>query len=202
MPEDHMDQLYCSKNPLVRYVHNNRLLNLAHRMPAKSGLTVLDAGCGEGHLLKLLHSKRPDNSYFGVDITEEALAKARLRCPFADIKKEDISKLSIASNSIDVVMCTEVIEHIFNYQDVLNEFTRVLRPGGILLITFPNEINWRISRFLLRRNPIIVPDHVNSFNPKTMKNALYLNYVTKKNLPFPFPFYLSLGTLMKFKKMA
>lgn len=200
MPEDHMDELYTSKNPLVKFVHCQRLEAIAGAMPKKEGLKVLDAGCGEGHLLEELHKRNPSNHYYGVDATEVAIQKARQRSPFATCDLMDLSALTFEDNFFDVITITEVLEHIYDYQSVINELKRVLTRNGILIITFPNETNWTISRFLLGRKPVKVPDHVNAFLPQAMKKAVSEELVLQRNLPFSLPFFASLGALMKFKK--
>ena len=166
MPEDHMDSLYNCRNPLVRFVHRDRLEKISRHVKGKK---ILDAGCGEGHLLKFLSKRKAD--YFGIDITEVALEKARKRFPEGKFYKMDLAKLEFPDESFDCVTCSEVLEHIYLYKDVLKELIRVLKKDGLLIITFPNETNWTISRFLLGRRPIKVPDHVNSFTPKKMRMA-------------------------------
>jgi 2-polyprenyl-3-methyl-5-hydroxy-6-metoxy-1,4-benzoquinol methylase len=200
MPMDHMEELYNSKNPLVRFVHRQRLDAIAAMLPRAANLKVLDAGCGEGHLLKRLYQSQPANIYYGVDVTEVALQKAKERCPFAELGKMDISRLDFPNGFFDVVTITEVLEHIIDYENVATELKRVLKPGGALIITFPNEVLWTVSRFLLRRRPIKVLDHVNAFNPKMMKKMVGLEVAAQWNLPFKLPFFMSLGCLMKFRK--
>lgn len=197
MPEDHMEELYNSKNLLVRFVHTNRLNQIIKCMPSKNGIKVLDAGCGEGHLIEKLNKK---NFYYGVDITDIALQKAKKRCPHAEFYKMDLSKIDFNDGFFDVVICTEVLEHIFDYKKVINELKRVLKKDGYLILTFPNEMLWILSRFFLRRKPIKVPDHVNSFVPKKIKSLVNMELTSKVNLPFRLPFLISLGCLMKFKK--
>src|ERR1051325_9370211 len=108
MPKDHMDQLYNSGNPAVRLVHRQRLDAIARELPGTQGLRVLDAGCGEGHLLQTLHAKHPGNRCFGVDVTAVALDKALERCPFAMLHRGDLSDLPFRDETFDVVVITEV----------------------------------------------------------------------------------------------
>lgn len=199
MPEDHMEKLYNSGNFLVRLVHNNRLNAIVDNLPKKK-LNVLDAGCGEGHLIKKIHSQFPENLYYGADITDIALLRAKERCPFAQFQKMDLSNLNYPDNFFDAVICTEVLEHIRHYERVISELIRILKKEGTLIITFPNEPLWTLSRFILGRRPIKVPDHVNSFTPRliTSKIPLKTNYHT--SIPFPLPFFISLGYLIKFEK--
>ena len=200
MPEDHMDELYNSANFLVRYVHNNRLDNIIRHLPLGRGLKILDAGCGEGHLLEKLYKYQADNDYYGVDLTEIALVKARQRCPQAKFILSDLAKIDLPSAGFDIIICTETLEHISNYRGVLKEFERLLKPNGCLIITFPNEFWWTVSRFFLGRRPIKVVDHVNFFTPKKIRRLLPWPPVIIFGLPWRWPFFLSLGCLAKFKK--
>jgi 2-polyprenyl-3-methyl-5-hydroxy-6-metoxy-1,4-benzoquinol methylase len=206
MPEDHMDELYTSPNPLVRFVHTQRLDAIADCIPqadTPKRLDILDAGCGEGHLIEVLHRRFSIHRYYGADITPIALEKAAQRCPYATLKRTELSKLSFADASMDVVTCTEVLEHITHYEDVLREFVRVLRKDELLILTFPNETLWTFSRLLLGRRPIKVPDHVNSFSPHAMRRVVEgmgLQLVQQKNLPYGLPFAASLNGLLVFKK--
>jgi methionine biosynthesis protein MetW len=200
MPENHMEKLYSADNFFVKYVHLNRLDNIVKFMPKQSGLKVLDAGCGEGHLLKKLYNKNKDNSYHGIDLTQEALDMATARCPDMSFIRADLSKIDFDDDTFDFIACTETLEHVDDYQDVLAEFKRVLKPGGVLVITFPNEVLWTISRFLLGRRPIRVVDHINFFTPGKISKKVRLKLIKKRGLPFRLPFFMSLGGLSVFKK--
>jgi len=199
MPENHMDELYYNKNMAVRFAHNNRLNAIINEIPKKHKLKILDAGCGEGHLIKRLYNEDKNNLYYGIDITKIAIKKAKHRCPYATVKLCDLSKIDFNDAFFDVVICTEVLEHIHNYNIAIDELKRVLKLDGTIIITFPNEFLLTMGRFFLRRKPIKVPDHVNSFTPNKMIDAVSLE-VIKKNLPFNFPFFISLYGLLKFKK--
>ena len=202
MPEDHMDDLYSCKNPLVRFVHVGRLDAIVGQIPKKNGLRILDAGCGEGHLLERLHNKYPDQQYYGADITDVALEQARGRCPFAELSRTNLMQTGFPDEFFDVVTCTEVIEHIYEYAEVIKELKRIIKREGRLIMTFPNEVLWTISRFFLGRRPIKVPDHVNAFNPRRMNYIVNLKIKKQLNLPFGLPFAFSLNGLMNFVKEA
>ncbi|MCM2325890.1 MAG: class I SAM-dependent methyltransferase, partial [Candidatus Woesearchaeota archaeon] len=137
--------------------------------------------------------------YFGVDITDVALEKARKKCK-ANFTNQDLTKMSFKDETFDCVTCSEVLEHIYEYRKVLKELKRVLKKNGLLIITFPNETNWTISRFLLLRRPVKVPDHVNSFSPNQMKKDVGMRLAKQSNMPFGLPFFASLGSLMVFRK--
>jgi SAM-dependent methyltransferase len=148
----------------------------------------------------MLHRKHPSNRYFGIDVTPVALEKARQRCPFAMLQFMDLSDLAFPDETFDVLVITEVLEHIIEFEKITTELMRVVKKGGALIITFPNEVLWTISRFLLGRRPIRVPDHINAFNPRMMKELIGWEVLSQRSLPFSFPFSVSLGCLMKFRK--
>jgi len=200
MSEDEMDKLYNSKNPLVRFIHTNRLNQIIKLIKNKENLKILDAGCGEGHLIQKLQNNIPNNTYYGFDITDIALEKAKIRCTKAIIEKKDLANTKTTNDFFDIIICSEVLEHIPEYQEVINELKRILQKDGLLIITFPNETLWTVARFFLGRKPIKEPQHVNSFTPNKMKSYINLKTIKQINLPFRLPFILSLGSIIKFKK--
>ena len=197
-----MDKVYNSRNIAIKFVHNNRLNNIItiiKKFKIKN-INLLDAGCGEGHLLEKLYKIEKNNNYYGIDIVNHAINQTKKRCPFANIKLGDIYKTKYPNKFFDIIICTEVLEHIFEFKSVLKELRRILKPNGLLIITFPNEFLWTISRLFLCRKSIRVPDHVNSFSPKFFKKNVNMQLVFKRSLPFRLPFFISLGCLIIFKK--
>ena len=73
MEKDHMEKLYASKNPLVRYVHVDRLKKITNLIPKKN-VKLLDAGWGEGQLLVMISKKfnQFNPKLYGTDITKIA----------------------------------------------------------------------------------------------------------------------------------
>lgn len=200
MPKDHMDKLYNSKNPLIRFVLHNRLKAILHNLPPGNNLKILDAGCGEGHLLQKIYSKNKNNDYYGIDISTIALKKAKERCRFAKFKKMNMLKISFPADYFDVVICSDALEHISDYKKAFAELKKTLKNSGYLIITFPNETIWTLCRFLLGRRPVKLPDHINSFKPSQIRSFIGMKPVLEFGLPFKLPFSLSPSYLMKFKK--
>src|ERR1700758_4150211 len=103
----------------------------------KMGGRVLEVGVGTGISLPLY---APHVRIFGTDISEAMLAKARQRVAERKLKNVeglsvmDAEKLEFADNSFDVVMAQYVVTAVPNPEKALDEFARVLRPGGELII--------------------------------------------------------------------
>lgn len=106
-----------------------------------SGSRCLDVGCGDGSKSGKLLSQCAA-SYIGVDVSETAVELAQGRGLDARLIA-DATDLMVADASIDIVVCTEVFEHLFATVETCAEILRVLRPGGVLIVTVPNVAHWR-----------------------------------------------------------
>jgi SAM-dependent methyltransferase len=103
---------------------------------ARAGERVLDLGCGAGRFVAALAAAGADP--VGVEVAEAALERARSVAPGADLRlAEPDGSLPLEHGSVDLVWCTEVLEHVADVAHLLLEVRRVLRPGGRLLATVP-----------------------------------------------------------------
>ncbi len=95
-------------------------------------ITVLDVGCGdkpyEKHIKEILKKKSKVINYIGIDYYSE---KSDLKI---DLNTELIP---LKNNSVDLIICTEVLEHLYNPFLPLSEFQRIIKPNGVQLITIP-----------------------------------------------------------------
>ena len=122
------------------------------------GDRILDLGCGEGrHAISAYMVN--DVESVGIDLSLGDLETTRER--FQEfVEPENTSKslvisvasaesLPFADESFDKIICSEVLEHIHSYQQVIVEINRVLKTGGIAAISvprfFPEWICWRLS---------------------------------------------------------
>lgn len=108
---------------------------LARRHGPKSG-RVLEVGCGLGHLLERLSAHY---QVYGSDINEWALEQARQNVPagkFSLLSAEDLS--GYESGFFHVVIAKHVVEHLGAPERAAAEMSRVLAPGGMLLLATPN----------------------------------------------------------------
>lgn len=98
---------------------------------------VLEVGCGEGRGISWMMDKV--KSFTALDKIEEALIKLREKYPQAKFISGNIPPFNAPSDSYDVVVSFQVIEHIKDDAAYLREIHRVLKPGGLALITTPNR---------------------------------------------------------------
>jgi 2-polyprenyl-3-methyl-5-hydroxy-6-metoxy-1,4-benzoquinol methylase len=103
---------------------------------------VLDAACGEGYGTNLLASQAL--FVIGVDSDKICIEYASRNYQKDNLKfvQSNVEQLSIASNSIDVVISFETIEHIYEHEIFLKEVKRVLRKDGMLIISTPDKQNY------------------------------------------------------------
>jgi ubiquinone/menaquinone biosynthesis C-methylase UbiE len=125
-------------NPIFQAVlaaFNARLLALADTV---APVSVLEVGCGEGFVLKYLAEQRPLWRLVGCDLNAGAIAYARRQCPsWIDLDVANIYRLPIPRAAFDLVICSEVLEHLDDASTALAELKRVSR--GPVLITVPHE---------------------------------------------------------------
>jgi SAM-dependent methyltransferase len=136
----------------------------------KPGDRVLDLGCGAGRFLAGL------DDAIGVEIAKQAADRARKNVPGADVRLvEPDGSLPLGHGEIDLVWCSEVLEHIPDVAHTLLEIRRVLRPEGRVLITVPyhgrlQAAGIALTRFDRHFDPL--GQHVRFFTRSSLKTAL------------------------------
>ena len=93
-------------------------------LPKNKPLKILDAGCGPGAALSYLSQF---GDVIGVDISDEALKFAKKR---GKVVKGDISDLPFKEETFDAVVAMDLLEHVPNPKNVIQEASRVLKNGG------------------------------------------------------------------------
>jgi ubiquinone/menaquinone biosynthesis C-methylase UbiE len=107
--------------------------------------TVADLGCGSGMILCEVLKLKPRWRGHGLDISPAAINYARRLAEHkrvaarASFQASDINRLPFETRSLDLVIASEVIEHLPEPERVISEIARVLRPGGQLILTMPLE---------------------------------------------------------------
>jgi 2-polyprenyl-3-methyl-5-hydroxy-6-metoxy-1,4-benzoquinol methylase len=102
------------------------------------GRRVLDAGCGMGYGTNLLAAAGATQSV-GVDVAESVIEVASTSAgERVSFTAADVRQLPFDDGTFDLVVCFEVIEHIEDQDQVLDELARVLAPHGVLAVSSPN----------------------------------------------------------------
>ena len=101
------------------------------------GARLLEIGCSTGYLTRRFLVRGCD--VVGCDINSAALLQARLRHPAVPLACAEAERLPFADQSFDAIVMLEVIEHTFSDASALAEVRRVLRPGGVLILSTPHR---------------------------------------------------------------
>jgi SAM-dependent methyltransferase len=126
---------------------------------------VLEAGCGEGYGADLIAGVA--RRVIGLDYDESAVAHVRARYPRVEMLHGNLAELPLPDGAVDVVVNFQVIEHLWDQGQFVAECYRVLRPGGVLLMSTPNRIT-----FSPGRDTPINPFHTRELNAAEMTELL------------------------------
>lgn len=116
-------------------------------VPFVTGAVVLEAGCGEGYGARLLSHKA--DRVVALDYDPTTTAHVRRRYATVDVVRGDLQRLPVSEASVDVVVCLQVIEHLWDQPGFMAECARVLRPAGTLVVSTPNRLTFSPSGHVL-----------------------------------------------------
>ena len=135
---------------------------------------VLDLGCGAGRFVAALRDA--GTVAVGVELAEGALERARRNVPGAELHAlAPDGAIPLADASVDLVWCSEVLEHVPDTAGLLSEARRVLRTGGRLLVTTPSHDLPRrgllaLTRFDEHFDPL--GQHVRFYSRRSLQRVL------------------------------
>jgi glycosyltransferase involved in cell wall biosynthesis/SAM-dependent methyltransferase len=135
--ENDIDQYYTTSSWPIRWIEGQRLAAIRTLVAPRPEDRLLEVGCGGGHVLKMF----PECELTGVDVSGTMLDKARrnLRGCRATLLKGELGEVGLPDRGFDRIICTEVLEHTVDPDDVLAQIRRLTRLGGRVVITLPND---------------------------------------------------------------
>lgn len=149
------------------------------------GKTVVDIGAGDGALSSLIVRKGAkvtvvDNQQAGLDLARNMLEQRGLSAAFI---KGDAGATMLPDGFADAVMCSELIEHLDRPESLVAEAHRILKPGGVFIVTTPHKLGEiPMSQF-----------HVHEFFPTELKELVATKFsdvtVLESHHIFWFSFY-------------
>jgi len=163
---------FLIRRKIYEYIDNN-----SNELSGK----LLDFGCG---LKPYKHLFKRVNEYIGVDYYNEDREKRQLVDVYYNGKH-----IPFENNTFDSILCTEVLEHVFNLDELLIEFNRVLKPGGKIIVTTPfmweeHEQPYDFARYssfallyLYPKNGFDVLKHSKLGNDVEVINQFCINYI-------------------------
>jgi len=192
----------------INKTETNKRLHVIYNILLKninlSGKNFLDVGCGLGYFSEIACKKGAVVT--GIDVGEELINKVHKKLPNGKFITASISKLPFKDRCFDIVLCTEVVEHVENQKKAISEIMRVVKKGGLIIVTTPNK-NFQ-SLFILLSNIGIRPYHGNEkwFSLGELKHILsrygliikeyYFNFIFPSKITDYFERYERLKSLM------
>ena len=128
-------------------------------------LKIADIACGTGYGTELLKNKGKANFVLGIDISEQAIAYAQEKHhpEGTEFKVASADNTGLTAESFDVIISFETIEHVPDDKTLLTEFHRLLKPGGLLICSTPNQ--WPITQY-----------HLRTYNRQSFERVLNINF--------------------------
>ena len=162
---------------------------------------ILDLGCGDGYAFSYSLNGYPVKTYLGLDLSKEKLKKVLGNIKHSSAIVGDAENLPISNKSVNTVLCLETLEHLLDPLATFKEVERVLKPGGIFLLSVP--IDSPLQRILIQGIKKLTPQRSSRFNEhlhvftnasiKCFFKETNFKVLTKRFCGFNFPF-LSLVT--------
>lgn len=135
-----------------------------------TGKDVGDFGCG----FQAMQARRLLPDVANMTLVDVALNKELLEDPRVRMIEGELPEVlaGVADQSLDVVLCISVLEHLWDPETALSEFKRILRPGGVCFINVPTWLGKRFlefSAFRLGLSPVEeMDDHKTYYDPKDL----------------------------------
>lgn len=187
-------QKHASVNPIQRFLIDNFYSQLIRIIKPIKPKRILDVGCGEGFtLIKIKHAKIGEK-FEGVDDSAEALDIGKKLNPKLNIKMGDIYKLPYEDNAFDLIICTEVLEHLGAPEKALLELKRV--SSKYIILSVPNEPFFTLANFFRGKYLKTFgnhPEHINHWPAVAFKKFLRNNGIKISVIRHPFPWTLVLA---------
>lgn len=181
--EDFHESMVDSKNPVRSWFHrskNSRVLeNVKLFFPGTK--KIVDLGCGT------VNWNTEQLPVFGVDLNSKMLEKAKKEKRLLDGKTASVQKTGLLADSADIVVISEVLEHLPDFEGAIKEIRRILKPNGVCIATVPFDTNTSLWKPLFSVHCFIQgrllgkeyfkngAGHVNHFSPASIARAFEKN---------------------------
>lgn len=202
---DELVLTYEHPEPYKRFFYGTRFDAVLGALEAQPGEEILDLGCGSGLYARTLVERgaKVTATEFAPTSLAQAMSNLGALAEQVDFRLEDVQDLSLRDARFDKVLLTEVIEHVPGPELAIAEAARVLRPGGLLVVSTPSRfapmnLAYGLKRRLRRYG---FNEHLYEFTPgsfrRLLEEHLQVESLTFANFVLPYPadeLYLRLGS--------
>lgn len=135
MNEQFNEEKYGSYTADSDTVYKLKIFDFLNSDKAPKSGKILDIGCSDGSTLAKVGG---EFEKFGVEISRNACEKAKMKGIDAQVLNLNEKPLPFTDSTFDIIIMSEVLEHLFDTDKILCDIRRVLKEGGYLCITVPN----------------------------------------------------------------
>lgn len=181
---------HTSKNPIQKFLIGNFLDTLVVEAGKLKPKSILDVGCGEGFTLQRLKKSNIGERLAGIDFSDKAIEIGSNLHPELQLKKGSIYEIPYPNDIFDLVICTEVLEHLDNPGWALAELRRVTKK--YCLISVPHEPWFMLGNFLRGKNLSRLGndrEHIQHWSRNGIKKLIN-NFLDVVDVKSPFPWTL------------
>ena len=174
------EKAYNSDWCVQRFFQRRRTDTIKKMLGASNGDIILDVGCGSGVQLRALEIASP-KLLIGTDVNRNALIYAKnKKIPQSEFIVADAQYLPFKSQTVNKIICAEIIEHLNEPELMIAETQRVLQNGGSIVISTPNEHSiWGLYEFFW-----------DVFGRGRNYGETHLKFFSVRELEYFFPHYL------------
>ena len=168
--QDSAGLLYQDKPASYYQGANQRIVEL---VPTGGGLRILEVGCGSGLTGAALLASGKAAEHVGVELSASAAAEARTRLTNVVVGNVETMDLSVLGADYDVLILSEVLEHLMDPWTALSRLVGLLKSGGLLICSSPNVANRQLlgqllqGRFEYEEVGVMDRTHLRWFTPAT-----------------------------------
>ena len=144
------------------------LLNLIGKSRPNNVDVLLDVGCGQGKSFRLLKHAFNPQILIGIDVAPQILEKSRIQakrdCVRVDLRLASGTATGLPDNSVDILFCHQTFHHLVEHERAIEEFYRVIKPGGLLL--FAESMRAYIHSWIIKwlfRHPMDVQKNADEY---------------------------------------
>lgn len=149
-------------------------------------LTFLDVGCGNGRYLKMLHRLGvPKSQLYGIEMSQAAIASLQQEGYQGFYGRLEDVDAKLPENTFDLIVLLQVIEHVESPRTTVQTLSRLLRPGGILVLETPNTQSLDVTLFRQGYwGGYHFPRHWNLFDRATLTRLVTAANLQVKDIQF------------------
>lgn len=191
-PEGNYYNKYESKNPIAKLLMTGFFNSMQELLCNINYDTIYEAGCGEGYVTNFIANLNKNAKICASDISDKKIQEASKFVPSAQFSVESIYDISQADDSFDLVIASEVLEHLEQPEKALDEILRISKK--YILVSVPNEPIWRVCNVLRGkywRDLGNTPGHIQHWGKKQFCNMVGKRcQILEAKAPFPWTMLL------------